>query len=471
MSRALTFLLTASVALGCSAARPDLSAYADDARLLVDTALRDGQAYERLGELTGVAPHRLAGSAGYQRAAEWAREQMLADGLENVRFEQVLATHWERGDTGRVTILEPERLAGTELPMLALGGSIATPVGGLRAEVIVADGLAAAAELGNRARGKIVLFNQPMDPTKIRVFEAYSEAVPQRSRGAQEAAKVGAVAALVRTMSNRIDDVPHTGAMRYADDVEKIPTAAISTRAAETVAALVAAGERVVLEFEQDCRTLEPKQNPNVIGEIVGSERPDEILVVGGHLDAWDIGQGAHDDGGGCVQALEALRLIKSLGLRPRRTLRVVLFANEENGLAGGRGYAEQHLDEMLQHLLALESDSGVFTPRGFTTNAEGRARALLESAAALLDFTDAGVVETGGGGADIGPMKKHGVLQVGFRPDGQRYFDIHHCARDTMNLVSEREIELGAGVIAGLLWTLADMPHELPRGPVTAEG
>lgn len=467
MRTALTIVLLSL----CSCVTPldEVAGYSVAMRRLVEESLAQGKAYERIAELTSIAPHRLAGSPGYLEAADWARRSMIADGLENVRFEQVLVRNWKRGDVGRVVIVEPARLAGTELPMLALGGSIATPRGGLRAEVIVADGLAAAAELGEAAQGKIVLFNRPMDPTKVSVFEAYSEAVGQRGRGAIEAGKLGAVAALVRTMSNRVDDVPHTGAMRYAEGVPMIPSAAISTRAATQIGAMIDAGERVVVEFEQDCRTKTSVLNPNVIGEIVGSEHPEQVLVVGGHLDAWDVGQGAHDDGGGCVQALESLRLIKALGLRPRRTLRVVLFANEENGLAGGKGYLKTHLDEMPEHVLALESDSGSFTPRGFTTNAEPGAKAILDAIAEQLAFANADRMDAGSGGADIGPMRPHGVVQVGLFVDGQRYFDIHHAQTDTMNLMSEREIKLGAGVMAALLWVVADMPSDLPRNTVTA--
>lgn len=452
------------------AALADVQSRAGQVEQILAEALQRGRAMERLSDLCARAPHRLAGSPGYMAAAEWGRQIMEEDGFDNVRFEWTEVPRWERGALGRVALVEPAAHAA-ELPMLALGGSVATPAQGLTAEVIVVGSLAEAATLGDAARGRIVLFNGPLDGARVDTFSAYGGAVGQRVRGAQEAAKVGAVAALVRSMTTRVDDVPHTGGMRYAEDVPRIPTAAISTLAAERIAALVAAGERVVLHFEQDCRTMPDAPNPNVVGEWLGHERPDEIIVVGGHLDCWDVGQGAHDDGGGCCQALEAVRLLKTLGLHPRRTLRVVLFANEENGLAGGRAYVEQHQDELERHILALESDSGVFTPRGFTTDANPAAREILSAITELLSAAGAGRLSDGGGGADVGPMAASGTVLVGYDPDPQRYFDLHHSERDTLAAVNEREINLGAGAIAALIWIVADLQQTLPRNPVTAGG
>ena len=434
-----------------------VAGYADTVATIMAESLRAGQAMERLTELCKVAPRRLAGSPGYLAAAEWGRQTLEAVGLDDVRFEWVSAPRWVRGRVGRVALVEPAAHAA-ELPMLALGGSIATPPGGITAEVLVVDSLEAAASLGDRAKGRIVLFNGPLDRTLPVTFAAYGGAVGQRGRGAIEAAKLGAVAALVRSMTTRTDDVPHTGAMRYAVGVRPIPTAAISTRAADAVAALVAAGQRVVLHLEQDCATLDPVPNPNVVAEYRGTTRADEIVVVGGHLDAWDVGQGAHDDGGGCNQAIEAVRLLKTLGLRPARTIRVVLFANEENGLAGGRGYVDQHKSELPKHVLALESDSGSFTPRGFSSDCEGDARELLAAAVALLEPWGAGSLFEGEGGADIGPMKAHGVLQVGLQPDSARYFDYHHTPIDTLDKVNPRELQLGAGAMAALIYMAADL-------------
>lgn len=448
---------TAPAAGPALAPASEVAGYADEvAAIMAETLLR-GRAMERLTALCTVAPRRLSGSPGYLAAAEWARQTMEADGLANVRWEQVTVPRWVRGSVGRLTILEPAAARGP-LAMLALGGSVATPPGGLTAEVVVVDSLEAAAGLGTRAQGRIVLFNGPLDASLPSTFEAYGGAVGQRGKGPVDAAAAGAVATLVRSMTTRLDDVPHTGATRPEAGAPAIPAAAVSTRAAETIAALVAAGERVVLHFEQDCQTLSPVENPNVIGEYRGTTRADEILVVGGHLDAWDVGMGAHDDGGGCVQAIEAVRLLSALGLRPKRTIRVVLFANEENGLAGGNGYVAAHLDELPRHVLALESDSGSFVPRGFASDSEGSARERLAAIVGLLEPWGAGSLFEGSGGADIGPMKPHGVLQVGLEPDSARYFDVHHSEADVLAAVNPRELALGAGAMAALLYVAADL-------------
>jgi len=444
-------------------------AYEADARALVRTALAEGRAYERLVELVEAAPHRLAGSPGGAAAVEWARQAMLELGLENVRLEPVQAVHWERGDVGRVTLVEPPEFAGEELPMLALGGSVATPEHGLVAEVVVVDSVDACRELGEEARGKLVLFNGRFDPGLVHTFSGYGDAVRQRSRGPSAAASMGAVGALVRSITPNLDDVPHTGGLSYASDQPKIPAAAISTNAAARIAALVDAGRTVKVHFAQNPRSFPDVPTFNVVGELVGREKPEQVVVVGGHLDAWDVGQGAHDDGAGCVHALEAARLLQAFG-PPRRTLRVVLYANEENGLRGGTTYVREHADELEQHLMALESDSGGFTPRGFETNASAEAnpgaRLVLETVAELLAFAGAGTILDGGGGADIGPLRPHGVVTVGYEPDSQRYFDLHHTHEDTLDKVSPRELHLGAGVIAALLRVVTDMEPDLPRNP-----
>jgi len=459
-------LLLTSLCPAARSAEPadEVATYQEAVDRILAASLRDGRAYEMLAELCDVAPRRLAGSPGAAAAVEWARHTMQQLELDDIRLQEVTVPHWVRSDVEVLRYAEPLERAGDAIPMLALGGSVATPPGGVTAEVVVVGGIDEIAALGETARGKIVLLNGRMDPGLVNPFSAYSQAVSQRSRGAVEAAKVGAVAALVRSMTNAMDDTPHTGATRYADGVPRIPTAAISTNAAAEIAALVASGRRVTVHFEQQCRTLPDTEGHNVIGELRGRSSPEEVLVVGGHLDAWDVGQGAHDDGGGCCQALEAVRLL--IDLIPRRTIRVVLFANEENGLAGGKGYLEGHLDQMDRHVMALESDSGVYTPRGFRTNANPEAFAVLESISALLDSAGAGQLTQGGGGADIGPMRSHGVVQVGYQPDPQRYFDLHHTHEDTLDKVSPREINLGAGVMAALLYVVADLEQTLPRNP-----
>jgi hypothetical protein len=312
----------------------------------------------------------------------------------------------------------------------------------------------------------MVLFDRPLERASSDCFSAYGGAVDQRSEGAIHAARAGAVAALVRSMTMRLDDFPHTGSMRYSPDVERIPAAAISTRAADELAARLARGESVRLALQLGCRWHPDATSHNVIGELRGSELPDEIVVVGGHLDAWDVGQGAHDDGAGCVHALEAVRLIRARGLRPRRTIRVVFFMNEENGTRGAAGYFDAHRGELERHVLALESDAGGFTPRGFSTDAGPEALAALEEIAALLEPASAASVRPGWGGVDIAPLARAGVPLVGFRPDDERYFDVHHSDRDVLEAVHPRELALGAGAIAGLLYVVADLPDALPRNP-----
>jgi len=446
---------------------PEVEAYRDTVKSILSEALVNGEAYTKLTELVKVAPHRLSGSPGAAAAVEWARQAMIADGLENVRLEPCMVTHWERGETERLRVVAPPELAGLELPILALGGSIATDEHGLIAEVVEVQSFDELKQLGDAAKGKIVFYNRPMDATLYSTFPAYGGAVGQRVNGAAEAARVGGVAAIVRSMTTRLDDFPHTGGMRYADGVKKVPTAAVSTRGAELISDLLEKGETVKLHLELDCQSFEDAPSFNVIGELVGREKPEEIVVLGGHLDCWDVGQGAHDDGGPCCQTIEAVRLLKKLGLRPRRTLRVIMFMNEENGLGGAKAYYADHKDEMPNHVFAVESDSGAFTPRGFSTNAGPEAMKVLRDIAKLFEGTGGDRVVAGGGGADVGPMKASGVIVASYLPDSQRYFDLHHSERDTLAEVSPRELELGAGLIASLVYVIADLEERLPHNPI----
>jgi len=438
--------------------------YADAVARLIDEALESGNSHAMLSDLCRTAPHRLAGSAGAAAAVEWARETMIEIGLENVRIEDVMVPHWERGEIERLEIVAPAT-PDPELRVLALGGSVGTPPGGIEAEVVEVRSFEELADLGESARGKIVFFNRPMDPTERNTFAAYGGSVGQRSRGAIEAAKVGGVAALVRSMTTRLDDAPHTGAMRpYADDLPRVPAAAVSTLGAERLSALLGSRGTVRLRLELDARTLPEAPSHNVVGEIVGRELPSEIVVVGGHLDCWDVGHGAHDDGAGCIHSLEAARLLLATGFRPRRTVRVVMFMNEENGVRGGRAYYERYREDMERHVMALESDRGGFVPRGFTTDANDEARAILERAARHLEPIFASRVLRGGGGVDISPMAASGVPLVGLLPDSQRYFDFHHSENDTIDAVHPRELALGSAAVAALVGIVAALPEALPR-------
>jgi len=418
-----------------------------------------------LADLCRKAPKRLAGSPGARDAVRWAERALSEAGCDRVWREQVEVPHWERGEREELRLVgaDAAALGAPPLNVTALGGSIGTPPEGIEGEVVVAFDFDELRALGGAIDGKVVLFARPMDPTLEDTFAAYGGAVDQRGRGAVEAARLGARAVLVRSMTTRADDFPHTGAMRYVDDVERIPAAGISTRAADWLVAEAAAGRRHRVRLWLDARWFEPAVGYNVLGELTGRETSDELVLVGGHLDAWDLASGAHDDGAGCVHAVEAVRLLTELGLRPRRTLRVCLFANEENGLRGGRAYAAEHAGE--RHVAAIESDRGGFRPRGFTTNASAghAARRMLEDLAAPLADWGADRIETGGGGADIGPLEEHGVVLIGLKPDSARYFDFHHAANDHPDAVHPRELALGAAAVASLAFALAETPTALP--------
>jgi len=439
------------------------------ARRLAAETLSQQQTYEHLVELCRVAPRRLSGTAAADRAVEWAEQTMRKLGLENIRREKVLVPKWVRGDRERLTVVEPAEFSGDELPILALGGSVGTPARGVTAEVVRVSGFPELDAMKRDLAGKIVLYDTPMESAILDPFAAYGQAVQHRSGGAARAAAFGAVASITRSMTTRIDDHPHTGGMRYREGVAKIPAVALSTRATDRVSSWLAAGRRVVLRLELDCRTEDPVESANVIGEIIGRERPGEIVLVGGHLDSWDVGPGAHDDGAGCCHSLLAAATLKRLGLRPRRTIRVVLFMNEENGLAGGREYHRLNKDKLDQHVFALESDRGGFVPRGFSSGVEGSVRDRLELLVSQIAELGAGRLFHGGGGADISPLGRDGVVTVGFVPDPARYFDFHHTMIDAPEFVNPRELELGTAAIATLIYTVAELEERIDGKPSQA--
>lgn len=444
---------------------------ADPRQKIVDRIFRDAltsqETYASLVDLVNTAPHRLSGSPSAAAAVEWARQAMIKGGLQNVRLEPCTVPHWVRGDIAELRFAAPGEAIGDPLPILALGGSDATPPEGITAEVIMVESFDELAKRRAEAVGKIVLFNHPMKSTEASTFTAYGNAVGYRSRGAAEAAKAGGVAAIVRSMTTRLDDFPHTGGMRYQNGPPRIPTAAVSTLGAERIARHIRAGRTVSLHFRQNCEWREPAPSFNVVGELVGSTLPEEIVVVGGHLDGWDVGQGAHDDGAGTCHALSAVRTLIKLGLQPKRTIRCVLYMNEENGLEGSKAYFETHKDELDRHVFAIESDRGGFTPRGFTTNANPAAFRILTDIAGLLSAAGADKVVRGRGGADINNLIQVGVPVAGFLPDPHRYFDLHHSDRDRLDQVNERELELGMASIASLIYFVADLEETLPRNPI----
>jgi Zn-dependent M28 family amino/carboxypeptidase len=439
---------------------------------LVQDAMNSGKAYENLKSLCTTAPHRLSGSGDAATAIKWAQEAMRGAGLTNVHTEPVMVPHWVRGGRSELSFnqsnesLIASNYSGSgELSILALGGSVGTPDAGLTGGVVEVKNFDDLHALGDKAKGKFVFFNRPMDRSKD-PFAAYGGAVDQRGHGAVEAAKVGAIGAIVRSMTMSDDDFPHTGGMGYDDGVAKVPAVAVSTKGADQLSSMLKTDADIKLTLNLDCKWLDDAPSFNVIGDVVGSEKPDEIVVVGGHLDNWDVGQGANDDGAGIVHSLEAARLINDLPRHPKRTIRVVFFINEENGARGAAAYYEAHKPEMDRHVLALESDRGGFSPRGFETDASPESLATLREIATVVKPLGIDWVESGHGGTDIGPMARSGVITVGFVPDPQRYFDFHHSDLDTLDNVHPRELELGAAAIAGFLYVVADMPTALPHNP-----
>ncbi len=423
-------------------------------RRIYDEALSKGKSYEWLRQLTQNVGARLSGSEGYKKAVQWSKQAMEAEQVDRVFLQDVMVPHWVRGAKEVAYILN-----GTKkviVPIAALGGSVGTSAKGITAEVIEVKSFPELRALGEaKVKGKIVFFNRPMDSKKIQTFEAYGGAVDQRGAGATEASKLGAVGAIVRSMSSTLNDFPHTGSTRYGVGVPLIPTAAISTNGAELLSKTLIENPATKFFFKQNCETLPDAATHNVVGEIRGSEKPDEIIVIGGHLDSWDLGQGAHDDGTGCVQAMEVLRLLKALNIQPKRTIRAVMYANEENGLRGGQKYAELAKQNNEKHIFAIESDSGGFTPKGFGVVGDNAQVAAIQRFKPL--FVPYGIheIERGGGGADIGPLGPQGTVLIGFKPDSQRYFEYHHAANDVFEAVNQRELELGAASMAALVYLL----------------
>ena len=427
------------------------SRYQEATSRIFAAALADSAAFERLTELSDRFGHRFSGSESLEDALDWILEEMSSDGLENVHGEPVMVPHWVRGEESAY-LVEPRSKA---LPMLGLGGSIGTPPGGITAEVLVVESFDDLTARATEAEGKIVLFDVP--------FTNYGTTVQYRGRGAIAAAQVGAVASLLRSVTPYSMQTPHTGGMSYSDDVRKIPHAAITTEDAGLLHRMQERGERIVVRLEMDAETLPDAPSRNVIGEIVGSEFPEEVIVVGGHSDTWDVGQGAMDDGGGIVAAWEAVRLLHELGLRPKRTVRAVLFVNEENGLRGGTGYRDAHLDELDDHILAIESDGGVFKPTALGFSGSDEAFDILTGFAPLLSPLGADITR-GGGGADIGPIMREGVPGMGLQVDGPRYFWYHHTAADTIDKLDPRELAECVAVLAVMAYVVADMDERLPR-------
>jgi carboxypeptidase Q len=421
---------------------------------LFKSSLASMKAYNALTDLATKIGNRISGSANAEKAVRWTKKTMEDFGLENVHLEPCMVPRWVRGKTEEGAIFLAD---GKKIPIkiTALGGTISTPMKGIMAEVVEVHSFEELQALGQRAKGKIVFFNRPFDRTKINTFEGYGGAVNQRGAGAIEAAKVGGVMALVRSMTPRVDNFPHTGGMGYHDSIPKVPAAAISTLGANQLSDLLKKEENLKVYLNISAETLPDVESANVVGEIRGTELPNEVIVIGGHLDSWDKGQGAHDDGAGVMQSIEAIRLIRQLGLKPKRTIRAVAFMNEENGGRGGQAYAAKDRPGET-HIAAIESDMGGFMPRGFGVSTDSVRFKKIARWDYLLKPIMADRIFPGGGGSDISWLAAKGVPQVGLFPETQRYFNYHHTDDDTIDKVEEREFQLGAACMAILSYVLA---------------
>ena len=437
--------------------------YRDAAGRIVGTALQDVEGWEKLTYLTTEIGPRLSGSSGLERAIEWARTTMKEEGLENVRLQPVKVPHWVRGKEYAEVVYPLEKPLG----ILGLGGSVGTPPEGINAPVVVVRSFDELEALGReKVEGKIVLYAVP--------WMSYPRNREYRGAGASRAAKLGAVAALIRSATDRSLYTPHTGGMRYEDGVPQIPAAAVTLEDMAWMHRMTKAGYEIQVKLYMEAKNLPEAESANVIAEIVGSEKPDEIVVMGGHYDSWDVGQGAHDDGAACIAAWQALKILKDLGLRPRRTLRVVLWTNEENGLAGGRAYRELVGDDIDKHVAAIEMDGGAERPIGFGFGLEGVASGdmsnptyevafeKLQQIGRLLDGIDAGEILRGGGGADIGPLIRDGVPGLAQRTVRERYRDWHHTHADTLDKVDPQDFRKAVAMLGVMGYVLADMPTRL---------
>jgi carboxypeptidase Q len=426
--------------------------YRDAAARIIGAALTSDRAYSRLAHLTDHIGNRLSGSKNLERAIEWAIAEMKRDELDNVRAEKVMVPHWVRGEES-LEMLSP---VPRKLQMLGLGNSVGTPADGIAAEAVVVRDFAELDRLGEKVRGKIVVYNAP--------YVNYGATVVYRLQGASRAARYGAVAALVRSITPVSLQTPHTGAMNYDPNQPRIPVAAVTIEVAEFLQRMNDRGDHPRLRLKMEAKFLPDAESANVIAELKGAEKPDEVILISGHFDSWDVGQGAHDDGGGCIVAWEAVRLLKELGLRPRRTIRIVLWTNEENGLRGGNAYRDAHRAEIPKHVLAIESDSGVFRPEGFglAESAPLQVRSNMIEIAKLLSGIGADQIAPSGGGADIGPIMREGVVGASLDVDGAHYFDTHHTPADTLDKVNPRELALCVATMAVMAYVVADLPESL---------
>jgi hypothetical protein len=421
---------------------------------LYHNVLTQAHCYSWLDDLSNKIGARPSGSPSAQKGVEYVKAQLETLGLDKVYLQEVMVPHWERGEKEIAYLIINNKK--TTVPICALGGSVATAKKGLTASVIEVHGIEELKQLGvEKVKGKIVFFNRPMEPDNIESFKSYGNCVDQRFAGAKEAAKLGALGTIVRSMNLRLDDFPHTGMQSYGDlpKEQYIPTAAISTKGADLLSQQLKANGQLQFYMKMNCQQYEDVLSYNVVGEIIGSEHPDKIMVVGGHLDSWDLADGSQDDGAGCVQAMETMELFKQLHYQPKNTLRVVLFMNEEFGGKGGKKYEELSKNNNENHIFALESDSGGFSPRGFSFEAD---EANFNKVLGWKNLFEPYLIHSfikGHSGSDIEPLSSTKIVKAGLKPDSQRYFDYHHAANDTFDAVNKRELELGAATMASLIY------------------
>ena len=430
------------------------SGYQEAAKRIMNMGLREGKAYAILKTITSVGP-RLTGSSQAEEAVRLIQQEMRSLGFDSVRLEPTRVRQWDPGTVWKAHIMS--RILGTQsLSICPIGGSVATPADGITAEVLEVKTFDELHRWHEKAKGKIIFFNRPMDPTLIDTFRAYGGAAEQRVRGAAEAAKAGGVAALVRSLTMSLDDYPHTGLMRYDPKVAKVPAGCVSTRGAKILSEALRKDPSLTVNIKLDCQEFEPIISHNILGQITGAEKPEEVVLIGGHLDSWFLGTGAHDDGAGCAHAVEALRLIKQAGLQPKRTIRAVMFMDEENGGTGGRDYARVETRKQETHIAAIESDRGGFVPLGFGVGGSPETVKHIQQWEHLFRQLGMYWIRAGGGGVDIAPLAEQGTVLIGLVPDCQKYFDFHHSGRDVLEAVNPRELELGAIAMAVLAYLIA---------------
>lgn len=425
-------------------------------KAISDEIFLNSKAYDNLRYICKQIGPRLSGSPQAANAVEATRRMLIEAGADTVYLQPCMVPFWERGAKEECYAIG--NATKRKLNITALGNTVGTPSPGINAQVVEVTSMEELKALGHSVKGKIVFFNIAMNPTYIRTFEAYGTNGVGRFIGAGEASRYGALAVLVRSLASNPDDFPHTGVTRYNDSFPKIAAAAISTNDAKWLSKELRSKKVSKLFLKTNC-VMHKEMVPsfNVIGELRGTEKPEEIISVGGHLDSWDLAEGAHDDGAGCVQSIEIIRAFKALGIKPKRTVRAVMFMNEENGGGGADAYFDNAKAKSEQHIFAMESDAGGFTPRGFGIDASDKVMSKIKGWTQLFLPYGVYMFEKGGGGADIGRLKKIGAALAGLMPDSQRYFDVHHASTDVFEAVSKRELELGAINMAALIWLVSE--------------